>query len=215
MRRGGARLVPARDLLGLRRAPARTAVACAAGLGAALLLVTAAPGSAAGVLAAVGLHVATAGWAAGLAAHVENAEGSGLVPDGAARVFARHLLVPGLLTAAVTLAPTTAAVLLGAASPAAATTAASLALLAVAARAWQTSAPLLPASLLTPVLTPAGDLSGLLVAAWFARGWLLVAGVAALAGPASSAGAAVPPAIAVAAAVAVALRTARRARSWV
>ena len=216
MRWPGSRLVLVRDLLGLRRDRTRTTTSCLAAACAVVLLVALeAPNSAAAVAAALVLFAVTGRWTTGLAAHVDNAGGSGLTPHSPARMLLWHLQAPGLLAAAVVVAGGAVAVAFGAA-PTSIVSGAAIALVTLSVRVWVLTQPLLPPALLTPQPTPAGDLSGLVVAAWFARGWLVVAGTAFVAANAtgSSGDLGDPLLVSLITTAVVSLLTARRVRSW-
>lgn len=177
----------ARDVVSaIRRWPRSLAVTLMAGSAAALLAL--APGTPA-VWAAGGILLTIAGRAAtlGLRRHADNTgRATQLEPQNVASMVA-HVMVPGLLVllgaasglvvAAVLTsltAPVFAAILL-------------VSVIAVAVQVVPAYAVQLPIWLMGPVITPAGDLSGLLLIAWTMRAHLSVAiATATILGPATT-----------------------------
>lgn len=195
-------LVLARDWLGAQRALGRFVRSLVGAVAAATLLVLGAgPGSIGAAAAALVLFGATASWVEGLAAHADHAA-SGVVPGTPGRLFTLHLIFPSLVATGVLaiggalawalgvlgVLAGDAAVLgdgvrgtavLGGAAPVGDRLAYAVAVvfLAVTARAWVASQSVMPPSVLTPVVTPVGDLSPVVMGAWYVRGWLVVLGV--------------------------------------
>lgn len=198
--------VVARDLLGLGRRRGALAVSLVAGLVGAALFASgvaaatgapageaggaapAAPGFAAGraapalVAGALLLYGASGTWASGLRALGRQPVPGGLLPWEPRGVLARHAVTPALVGLLVLASGALAA---GVAGPATGGAPVGALLLAVpylgavlAARAWTAGATLAPAGLFVPVPTPLGDLSVVSVAAWYLRGWLVVAATA-------------------------------------
>jgi hypothetical protein len=205
--------VAARDLAGLARRPVRAAASLVLGAVGAALVLTALPaaGAALGVvspatgrlvLGALLLYAASGTWADGLRAFGAQPVPGGLLPGAARAVLAQHGAVPAAAAVAATgLAAGVLAArgdLAGGVLPAAGAW-----LVAVlAARAWVAGGTLVPAALFTPVATPMGDASVLVVASWYVRGWLLLGALAWLGGPLSGAAAVLVP-LAVAAVLAL------------
>ncbi len=190
-------LILARDWLGAQRARARFVRSLVGAVGAtAVLVLGAGPGSIGAAAAALVLFAATASWVEGLAAHADHAA-SGLVPGAPGRLFTLHLIFPALVAASVLAAGGALAWVLTAlgvlardaavlGDPAALDAvpvgerlayAVAVVFLAVTVRAWVTSQSVMPPSVLTPVVTPVGDLSPVVMGSWYVRGWLVVLGV--------------------------------------
>lgn len=175
-------LVLGRDWLGAQRALGRFVRSVVGAVAAATTLVLGAgPGSIGAAAAALVLFGATASWVEGLAAHADHAA-SGVVPGAPGRLFTLHLIFPSLVAAGVLAgggALAWALTALGGAAPTADRLAYAVAVvfLAVTARAWVASQSVMPPSVLTPVVTPVGDLSPVIMVAWYVRGWLVVLGV--------------------------------------
>lgn len=166
--------LPARDLLGLRRRPVAAAAALAAGCVGALLVRLGADGgpALATVAGSLVLYGAARTWADGLHAFAAQPQPGALLPGSAARAVAGHAVVPvvaGVLAVVVGAA--------GASWPVVAGTAALVALV-LGARVWVAGATAAPPGLFTPMMTPNGDMSMLVLGAWYLRGWLVVAAVA-------------------------------------
>ncbi|MFE5335477.1 DUF6297 family protein [Isoptericola sp. NPDC056573] len=164
----------ARDLLGLRRRPTALVVSLLAGCaGAALVRLGAEDGPAlATVAGALTLYGAARTWTDGLHAFAAQPQPGALLPGTAARAVAGHAVVPtvlGLLAAAAGAAggrgEEAAAVVL-------------VVVLVLAARVWVAGATAAPPGLFTPMMTPNGDMSMLVLGAWYLRGWLVVAAAA-------------------------------------
>lgn len=190
-------LILARDWLGAQRARGRFVRSLVGAVAAtAVLVLGAGPGSISAAAAALVLFGATASWVEGLAAHADHAA-SGVVPGAPGRLFTLHLIFPALVAASVLAAGgalawvlTALGVLAGDAAvlgDAAALDAVpvgerlayavAVVFLAVTVRAWVTSQSVMPPSVLTPVVTPVGDLSPVVMGSWYVRGWLVVLGV--------------------------------------
>ncbi|MFE5339449.1 hypothetical protein ACFQ80_04480 [Isoptericola sp. NPDC056578] len=164
----------ARDLLGLRRRPTALVVSLLAGCaGAVLVRLGAEDGPAlATVAGALTLYGAARTWTDGLHAFAAQPQPGALLPGTAARAVAGHAVVPtvlGLLAAAAGAAggrgEEAAAVVL-------------VVVLVLAARVWVAGATAAPPGLFTPMMTPNGDMSMLVLGAWYLRGWLVVAAAA-------------------------------------
>jgi hypothetical protein len=173
----------ARDLLGQRRRPVVTAggaVAALAGVWLALTVDSRPARMAAGLL----LYAAVGALGLGMAAFLAQPVPGGLLPGRGRTVLAWHAALPGLaLACAIGLCGVVAG-LLGRADGPGVLTAVVLAVMALGVRAWAAGGSAVPAALYTPVVTPLGDLSVMNVAAYFVRGWLVVAGVGWLTGAA-------------------------------
>ncbi len=211
--------VARRDLVGALRTPGRCAVgACSLVLGAVVVVLGAGPGGVpAGMGAAVGTGV---GYAAlgvvsdGFRHAAEAATAPPLYGWSTAGTYARHAVLPtagalvaavlGVVGAGVVGAPWGAASVVGLVS-----VVGPLAVLLVAVRAYDSAKGPLPPVLLTPVPTPAGDVSGLVVLAWQADALLIAATTAAVA---VSAPGPTAPVVLAAATVAVVAATQRRLR---
>ncbi|MEL7975899.1 hypothetical protein AAG589_08525 [Isoptericola sp. F-RaC21] len=164
----------ARDLLGQRRRPAAAAASLVAGIAGALLVRVGADGgpalaTAAGALV---LYAAARTWSGGLHAFAAQPSPGALLPGTAGRAVAGHAVVPaaaGLLVAVA-----------GAAGAGADALVAVLVVtgLALGAQVWVAGATAAPPGLFTPMMTPNGDMSMLVLGAWYLRGWLVVAGAA-------------------------------------
>ncbi|GAB6938514.1 hypothetical protein ACQP60_02195 [Isoptericola variabilis] len=164
----------ARDLLGLRRRPAAVVAALGTGVVGALLVRWGAEGGPAvvTVAGALALYAAARTWSDGLHAFAAQPQPGALLPGSSARAVAGHAVVPaGLSLVAV------------AAGVAGAGTGGVVAVLLVVvlvlgARVWVAGATAAPPGLFTPMMTPNGDMSMLVLGAWYLRGWLVVGGAA-------------------------------------
>jgi hypothetical protein len=160
----------------------------AAGTGSEAALVSPATGRL--VLGALLLYGASGTWAGGLRAFGAQPVPGGLLPGGARTVLAQHAAVPAAVAVAATALAAAALAARGDLAAGAAPAAGAWLLLVLATRAWVAGGTLVPASLFTPVSTPMGDASVLVVASWYVRGWLLL-GAAAWVGALLEGGAAV------------------------
>lgn len=169
-----------RDLLGLLRAPLRSALAllAAAGAGAILPGVGAASGAVLGALAGAVLYAALGALSRGLRAAGEGVGGPALLPVSPGRLLALHALLPAVLACGTVLA----GALLGGGGASPLLCGAVLATLVVQLRVLAVLKGTLPQRLLAPIPTAAGDLSALNVLAWTLDGPILAALVGALAG---------------------------------
>lgn len=191
--------VVARDLLGLRRRPAAAAWSVAAGvLGAALVALGAGAGPLATVAGACLLYGAAATWCTGLRAMAAQPEPGALLPGTVPRVLAAHAVVPGLMALAVTALVTVATAVLGPSAWSGAAPVAAVLVVVLAARLWVAGATAAPPGLFTPMMTPHGDASMLVLGAWYVRGWLVVTGAAWLVHRVGGDGAASPAVVVVA-----------------
>lgn len=171
--------VAARDLLGLRRRPAAAAWSVVAGvLGAVLVALGAVAGPLATVAGACVLYGAAATWCAGLRAMAAQPEPGALLPGSVPRVIAAHAVVPALVALAVTALAAGAAVVLGLSAWSVAVPVVAVLVVVLASRLWVAGATAAPPGLFTPMMTPAGDASMLVLGAWYVRGWLVVTGAA-------------------------------------
>ncbi|WP_344245444.1 hypothetical protein [Isoptericola hypogeus] len=194
----------ARDLLGLRRRPGALAGSAAVGvLGALLVLLggaaasappagPGAPGTAlagttlAAVVGAALLYAASATWSGGLRALAAQPEPGTLLPGRIGRQVAAHAVVPSVVAAVVTGLGVAVATLLDAAGSAGLALGAAVPglvlvlvlVVVLAARVWVAGATSAPSGLFTPMSTPDGDASMLVLGAWYLRGWLVVIGAA-------------------------------------
>ena len=172
--------VVARDVLGLSRHPAASLGSVVAGAAGAAL-VTAARGSGATltvVLGALTLYAASAAWSRGLRDLASQPVPGGLLPGSVARLFAAHAVAPalaGLVAAGLGLG---AAVIVDGPGVAELARLAMVLLVVLAARWWVSGATTAPAAVFTPIASPAGDASQVVLAAWYLRGWLVVVGAA-------------------------------------
>ena len=172
----------ARDVLALSRRPAALLGSLLTGAVGVVLLAVAAGGGPGAALAAVGggvvLYAAAATWTGGLRDLAEQAEPGGFLPGGPARAVRGHLPVPVAL-AAVTgaLGLLVAAVLAGVDGSSVVLVGTGL-VVALGARVWVAGATQAPPEVFTPVAGPTGDLSTVMVIAWFLRAWLVVIGSA-------------------------------------
>ncbi|SKC52824.1 hypothetical protein SAMN04324258_1574 [Krasilnikoviella flava] len=164
----------ARDLLGLRRRPAAAVATLVAGCAGALLVRLGTEGgpALATVAGALALYGAARTWADGLHAFAAQPEPGALLPGTTGRAVAGHAVVPVAL-----------ALLVAAASSVGAGADAVVAVLvltglALGARVWVAGATAAPPGLFTPMMTPNGDMSMLVLGAWYLRGWLVVAAAA-------------------------------------
>ncbi|MEU2199646.1 hypothetical protein [Isoptericola sp. NPDC019482] len=166
--------LPARDLLGLRRRPGALALSLVAGCAGALLVrLGAADGPAlVAVAGALLLYGAARTWADGLHAFAAQPQPGALLPGTTTSAVAGHTVVPA---AAGVLAVVVGAA--GAPWPVAAATA-GIVVLVLGVRVWVAGATAAPPGLFTPMMTPNGDMSMLVLGAWYLRGWLVVAGAA-------------------------------------
>lgn len=180
------RPLAARDLLGLSRRPGPLLASLAGGVLGGLLVALQSSGSdvagLAGVTGAALLYAASAVWAGGLRDLAVQPVPGGLLPGSPARLVAGHAVVPAAVgavvaAAAVALGLGTGLVTVPAAGQAAVVVG-TLVTVALGARAWVAGVTTAPVELFTPVAGPTGDLSVLVVAAWYVRGWLVVVGAA-------------------------------------
>lgn len=164
----------ARDLLGLRRRPAAAAAALATGVVGALLVRWGADGGPAvvTVAGALALYAAARTWSDGLHAFAAQPQPGALLPGSAGRAVAGHAVVPAVLALVAAAA--------GTAGAGAGGVVASLLVVALVlgARVWVAGATAAPPGLFTPMMTPNGDMSMLVLGAWYLRGWLVVASAA-------------------------------------
>ncbi|MCK9792209.1 hypothetical protein M1843_00425 [Isoptericola sp. 4D.3] len=169
----------ARDLLGLRRRPAALAGSLAVGLAGSLLVRAGADGgpALASVLGAAALYAAARTWADGLHAFAAQPRPGGLLPGSTTRAVAGHAVVPGTVALLVALLVGLVAAATGGGGAALAGLV-SVVLLVLAARVWVAGATAAPPGLFTPMMTPNGDMSMLVLGAWYVRGWLVVVAVA-------------------------------------
>lgn len=180
--RGIGAAILSRDLLGVVRTPARSLAALLAMAGVGVLLgsvvftgvgpVLAAPLGAAALLIA---YAAIGPWCRGLRSGAETVGGSPLTPLSPAGLLLRHLVVPGVLSVLVVGGAASAGAALAGASPAAGLAGAVIALVALLLRLIGALKGPLPQSLLAPVPTPAGDMSGMVVLAWSLDGVIAAA----------------------------------------
>lgn len=170
--------VVARDLLGLRRRPIALAGSVVAGVLGALLTVAAAVvvegGALAAVVGALVLYPASASWCAGLRAMAAQPEPGALLPGSVRRVIGAHAAVPVAVAAVVAGLAALVAGTLGAAPVAASGLVAAVLAVVLATRLWVAGATAAPPGMFTPMMTPAGDASMLVLGAWYLRGWLVV-----------------------------------------
>ncbi|MFC8597730.1 hypothetical protein [Isoptericola sp. NPDC057191] len=164
----------ARDLLGLRRRPGALVASLVVGTVGALLVRVGADGgpALAAVAGAAALYGAARTWADGLHAFAAQPQPGALLPGSVRRAVAGHLVVPAVLALLVAGAATAAA---------GADVALPVVLVAgtvLAVRAWVAGATAAPPGLFTPMMTPNGDMSMLVLGAWYLRGWLVVVAVA-------------------------------------
>lgn len=182
-------LIASRDWLGAQRALPRFARSIVVSLVAVgVLAAGAAPGTLTAAVAALALFGASAAWTEGLAAHADHAD-AGVVPGAPGRLFVLHLAFPALVATLALIAGSVGAVgvrtflgdgfggAVSGASGASLAYAVAVTFLAVATRAWVASQSVMPPSVLTPVVTPVGDLSPVIMGSWYARGWIVVLGV--------------------------------------
>ncbi|GAA4717798.1 hypothetical protein GCM10023216_02370 [Isoptericola chiayiensis] len=172
----------ARDVLALSRRPAVLLGSLPAGVAGAALLALAAGGGPGAAPAAVGggvvLYAAAAAWTGGLRDLAEQAEPGGLLPGGPSRAVRGHLPVPVALGAVSgALGLLVAAVLAGVDGSSVVLVGTGL-VVALGARVWVAGATQAPPEVFTPVAGPTGDLSTVMVIAWFLRAWLVVIGSA-------------------------------------
>jgi hypothetical protein len=128
------------------------------------------------VAGALVLYAAARTWADGLHAFAAQPQPGALLPGSTGRAVAGHAVVPVVL-----------ALLVAAAGSAGAGGSAVVAVILVVAlvlgaRAWVAGATAAPPGLFTPMMTPNGDMSMLVLGAWYLRGWLVVAAAAWLLG---------------------------------
>ncbi|HWV79537.1 MAG TPA: DUF6297 family protein, partial [Isoptericola sp.] len=164
----------ARDLLGLRRRPAAAVASLGAGIVGALLVRCGAEGGPAvvTVAGALALYAAARTWSDGLHAFAAQPQPGALLPGSSARTVAGHAVVPAALSLV--------AVAAGAAGARTGGVVAVLLVVALVlgARVWVAGATAAPPGLFTPMMTPNGDMSMLVLGAWYLRGWLVVGGAA-------------------------------------
>lgn len=183
--------VVARDLLGLRRlVNASLASVLVGGLGGLMVLSGAdgGAGDAGGgggalpvVIGAAALYASSAGWAGGLRAFASQPEPGRLLPGPPGRLLAAHLVIPAAVAAGVGGLALGVGAVLGLSGPVAGPVLVALLVVVLAARAWVAGASAAPPEIFTPMMTPAGDMAMLVLAAWYLRGWLVVVTVAWLA----------------------------------
>lgn len=201
-RRIGAAIL-SRDLLGLIRTPARSLAALVVASAAGALIGGLDPARAGwgpaallGAVAVVAAYAAIGPWCRGLRAAAETVGGFALTPLTPAGLLLRHLVVPGVL-AAVSIGASAGlvAAIAGPADPGsvppltAAAEGAAVALVALLLRLAGALKGPLPQSLLAPVPTPVGDVSGINVALWALDGVLVAAVAGAVLGGVSTASA--------------------------
>ncbi|MFE7408686.1 hypothetical protein, partial [Isoptericola sp. NPDC057559] len=183
----------ARDLLGLRRRPAALAGSLVAGCAGALLVRLGADGGPAlvTVVGAAALYAATRTWADGLHAYAAQPQPGALLPGTTTAAVAGHAAVPGavgLLAAVVGTAVGEVVGGAGAVEADAALVVLAVVVTALGVRVWVAGATAAPPGLFTPMMTPNGDMSMLVLGAWYLRGWLVVAAAGWLLHQAGSAG---------------------------
>ncbi|PFG42524.1 hypothetical protein ATJ88_1186 [Isoptericola jiangsuensis] len=165
----------ARDVLGLWRRRRATGTALLVGAAGAFL-VAAHGGVLVTVVGALLLYGAAAAWTRGLDATAAHPVPGGLLPHRPGRLLTEHAVVPTVAGVVVAVAGLATAAGVGAASAAPAVAVVAVAVLG--ARVGVAGATTVPPGLFTPVAGPAGDVSPLVVGAWYLRGWLVVAAVA-------------------------------------
>ena len=166
----------ARDLLGAARRWPRTVAALAAATGGCVLVCGAwsTPWSITGaVLASFGASMA----ASGLRAHAEHLAKPHLLDPPTAHAAWRHAALPAAVLAAALALTAPAAAILGALSLGGWLTALAVAAMAVALQITTAYRFRAPEALQAPVTTPAGDMSLLVIGAWWVRTYLFLAGV--------------------------------------
>ncbi len=190
-----------RDLVGLRRRVVAVLLATVAGAGGVWLvhhgLTSASARTALVVTGALLVHAATLGWCAGLGGFLRQPRPGGLLPCSPGAGLLAHLVVPVALTGVAVLAGAALASATASLDGAASATTTAVALLALAARTWTLSSTLVPVTLNTPVSTPMGDMSVVVVLSYYLRGWLLVGAVAWLVASAGTSEGWVVPTVAV------------------
>lgn len=163
-----------RDVIGLARFPFRTGffLLASAGTGA-LLAYSFIPESGGALLAfavPVLLYFTVGGWSEGLRFHASMIGSSSASGIGPGRQVLIHLIVPAVTTAILVVsgAVTVAAITHGLDIPEIATWALGLVMLSLVLQCFSALKGLLPIELLTPVVTPLGDLSMVNVGIWLA-----------------------------------------------
>ncbi|ANC30876.1 hypothetical protein [Isoptericola dokdonensis] len=170
--------VVARDVLGLRRRPVGLAGSVLVGvLGAAAVAVADAAALVA-VVGALAFYAASATWTRGLEAMASQPVPGGLLPQGPGRQVAGHAAVPVVVGIVVAAAGVVLAAPAGVAGPGAGPAVGAVVVAVLGARVGVAGATTVPPGLFTPTVGPTGDLSALVVAAWYLRGWLVVGAVA-------------------------------------
>ncbi|MFD6178471.1 MULTISPECIES: hypothetical protein [unclassified Isoptericola] len=191
----------ARDLLGLRRRPAAFAVSLVAGCAGALLVQLGADGGPAlvTVVGAAALYAASRTWADGLHAYAAQPRPGALLPGSTTAAVAGHAAVPGALGLLAAVLGTAVGALAGGAGAAGTGAVVVLAVVvaALGVRIWVAGATAAPPGLFTPMMTPNGDMSMLVLGAWYLRGWLVVAAAGWLLHRAGAAGSPGPASVAV------------------
>lgn len=178
--RSPAALVARRDLVGALRTPVRAASACLGVAASGALVAVALDGAGTGrVLPAVGAAVvgflALGVGADGFRHVVDVSSAPPLYGIATGRLLLLHAVLPATAGVACALAGAGIAVVSGA-GVVALVVAPAVTLLLVAIRAFDAAKGPLPLSVMAPVVTPAGDASGLVIAAWQADALLLAGG---------------------------------------
>jgi len=175
-------LILRRDLVGSLRTPVRAAAACLGIATSGGLAVTAVGGDGVGlwlpaVAAALVGFLALGVWADGFRHVVDVSSAPPLYGIPTGRLLALHAILPAVAGVAGALVGGGVAVAQGA-DPAGLLAAPGIALVLVAVRAFDAAKGPLPLEVMAPVVTPAGDASGLVIAAWQADALLLAGGSA-------------------------------------
>ncbi|RII90270.1 hypothetical protein DZF96_17410, partial [Clavibacter michiganensis] len=175
-----AALILRRDLVGALRTPVRAASACLGLAASGVLLAVALDGDGTGrVIAAVGAalvgFLALGVGADGFRHVVDVASAPPLYGIPTGRLLLLHAVLPSTAGVACALAGAGIAVA-GGADAVALVVAPAVVLLLVVVRAFDAAKGPLPLSVMAPVVTPAGDASGLVIAAWQADALLLAGG---------------------------------------
>lgn len=126
------------------------------------------------------LYGASATWSAGLRAFATQSTPGALLPGDVGRVVGAHAVAPVALGVGVGVVALAIAAASGA-GPVGAAPAGVLTLVLVvvlASRVWVAGATAASPALFTPMMTPSGDASMLVLGAWYLRGWLVVTGAA-------------------------------------
>jgi len=191
----------ARDLLGLRRRPAALAVSLVVGCAGALLVRLGTDGGPAlvTVVGAAALYAASRTWADGLHSYAAQPQPGALLPGSTTAAVAGHAAVPGALGLLAAVVGTAVGALVGGAGTGGAGAVVVLAVVvaALGVRVWVAGATAAPPGLFTPMMTPNGDMSMLVLGAWYLRGWLVIAAAGWLLHRAGSAGSPVTASLAV------------------